>query len=62
MVFSIQNAEEEIKLFKNSAKARLVRLEGGVHFLSATHAREIHRELLGFVQSQSRNGGSRGAL
>ncbi|RFU31829.1 hypothetical protein B7463_g4515, partial [Scytalidium lignicola] len=30
VVFSIKNAEEEIKLFKNSAQARLIPLEGGV--------------------------------
>lgn len=54
MVFSIQNAEEEIKLFTNAASTRLVRLEGGVHFLSSTYPQVVHQELLNFIQDGKR--------
>ncbi|GAW23678.1 hypothetical protein ANO14919_132530 [Xylariales sp. No.14919] len=56
VVFSFANAEEEIELFTNSASARLVRCEGGVHFLSYTHPEIIHRELLEFIAKWKKDG------
>ena len=56
MVFSVKNAEEEIRLFSNSAKAKLVPFEGGVHFLSYTHPQKVHQELLEFVHTWKGNG------
>lgn len=49
MVFSVRQAEEDIKLFTNSAEAKLVVCEGGVHFLGSTHGEKIRLELLEFV-------------
>jgi pimeloyl-ACP methyl ester carboxylesterase len=49
VVFSFENAAEEIKMFTNSAETRLVKLSKGVHFLSWTHKEEVHQELLGFL-------------
>ncbi|KAG9251911.1 Alpha/Beta hydrolase protein [Emericellopsis atlantica] len=49
VVFSFRQAEEDIKLFINSASTKLVRCEGGVHFLGRTHPEKIQQELLEFV-------------
>ncbi|KIX98659.1 uncharacterized protein Z520_05960 [Fonsecaea multimorphosa CBS 102226] len=54
VVFSVKNAEEEIKLFTNATEARLVKFSGGVHFLSWTHKEEVARELLGFISKWER--------
>lgn len=48
-MFSVANAEKAIKLFTNSPEAKLVPLQGGVHFLSFTHPGEIHRNILDFI-------------
>ncbi len=37
VVYSLSNAKEEIKLFTNSKDAKLVAVEGGQHFLSASN-------------------------
>lgn len=55
VVFSVRNAQEEIKLFTNSAQTKLVPLEGGVHFLSYTHQQRVHQELLDFIARWKRN-------
>lgn len=55
MVFNIAQAREEIKLFTNSTEAKLVALEGGVHFLSWTHEKEVHQEVLNFIQKWKGN-------
>ncbi|CAI7674066.1 unnamed protein product [Penicillium pancosmium] len=49
VVFSVANAEKEIKLFKNAPEARLIPMQGGVHFLSFTHEKEIHQNILQFI-------------
>ncbi|KAK3936611.1 hypothetical protein QBC46DRAFT_269289 [Diplogelasinospora grovesii] len=51
VVFSLKMAEEDIKLFTNSVKAELVPCEGGVHFLSHTHADKLHQGILDFVNT-----------
>lgn len=49
MVFSVANAAQEIKLFTNSADAKLVSFKDGVHFLSYTHGDEMRQELVKFL-------------
>ena len=48
-VYSVPNAEEEIKLFVNSPDARLQTVEGGQHFLSFSHPKEVDSALIQFV-------------
>lgn len=48
-VYSVANAEEEIKLFTNAPSAELVLVEGGAHFLSASHPKEVDNALIAFV-------------
>lgn len=48
-VYTIPNAEEEIKLFVNSPDARLVTVEGGQHFLSFSHPKDVDNNLIEFV-------------
>lgn len=52
-VYSIANAEREIKLFVNSPDASLVPIEGGAHFLGATHPREVDAEIVKFITKYS---------
>ncbi|KAF2258262.1 alpha/beta hydrolase fold family protein [Lojkania enalia] len=49
VVYSIQNAKEEIELFKNSPDARLVTVNDGQHFLSFSHPKEVAENLIQFV-------------
>lgn len=49
VVFSVANAQEGIKHFVNSKDAQLVIMENGVHFLSFTHKKEVHGEILNFT-------------
>ncbi|KAF2085887.1 alpha/beta hydrolase fold family protein [Saccharata proteae CBS 121410] len=48
-VYSVANAEEEIKLFTNSPDARLVTVKDGQHFLSFSHPEDVDQALLQFV-------------
>ncbi|KAJ5377117.1 uncharacterized protein N7496_004526 [Penicillium cataractarum] len=48
-VYTIANAKEEIQLFTRSPSATLVPVEGGAHFLNASHPREVNAALLEFV-------------
>ena len=48
-VYSIANAEEEIKLFVNSPEAKLVTVKDGQHFLSASHPEDVDNALIDFV-------------
>jgi hypothetical protein len=48
-VYTVANAKEEINLFKKSPDARLEIIEGGQHFLSASHPKEVAGYLVGFV-------------
>jgi len=49
VVYSVSNAEEEIKLFVNSPDAKLQVVEGGQHFLSFSHPTEVDNALIQFV-------------
>ncbi|KIW97802.1 uncharacterized protein Z519_01386 [Cladophialophora bantiana CBS 173.52] len=49
VVYSVANAEQEIKLFVNSPSAELVVVPGGAHFLSASHPNEVDNALIAFV-------------
>ena len=48
-VYSIANAEQEIKMFVNSPEARLITVKDGQHFLSASHPKEVDNALIEFV-------------
>ena len=48
-VYSVKNAEEEIPLFVNSKEAKVRVVEGGAHFLSASHPKETEEGILEFV-------------
>ncbi|KAL8964692.1 MAG: hypothetical protein Q9197_006842 [Variospora fuerteventurae] len=48
-VYSIDNAKQEIKLFTNSPSADLIVVEGGQHFLSASHPKDVDDALVDFV-------------
>ncbi|MBM7804441.1 pimeloyl-ACP methyl ester carboxylesterase [Geodermatophilus bullaregiensis] len=48
-VYSVANAEEEIGLFVNSPDAELRVVDGGRHFLSASHPAEVDTATIGFI-------------
>ncbi|MGY2082317.1 alpha/beta fold hydrolase [Blastococcus sp. SYSU DS0539] len=48
-VYSVANAEAEIELFVNSANAELRVVEGGQHFLSATHPGVVNAATIEFI-------------
>lgn len=48
-VYSVANAEDEIKLFVNSTAAELRVVEGGQHFLSATHPEDVNAATVEFI-------------
>lgn len=50
IVYSVANAEQEIKMFMNSPEAKLITVENGQHFLSASHPKEVDNALIEFVQ------------
>jgi len=49
-VYSVKNAEQEIRLFVNSPEARLQIVEGGQHFLSFSHPKEVDEALIGMAE------------
>ncbi|KAI6832361.1 alpha/beta-hydrolase [Hortaea werneckii] len=49
VVYSAENAREEIALFVNSPDAELKVIENGQHFLSFSHPKEVDEALLEFV-------------
>lgn len=49
VVYSVANAQQEIKLFVNAKSADLQLVEGGAHFLSASHPKEVDQALIDFV-------------
>lgn len=49
-VYSVANAQEEIGMFTNSPEARLEIIEGGQHFLSASHPAEVDSAAIDFVK------------
>ena len=48
-MYSVANAEEEIKMFTGSPEAKLVTVEDGQHFLSASHPEMVDEALVEFV-------------
>ncbi|KAL7908533.1 hypothetical protein GGI35DRAFT_451437 [Trichoderma velutinum] len=50
VVFSVANARKEINMFTNAPEAKLVVMQGGVHFLSFTHEKEVEGEILKFTK------------
>jgi pimeloyl-ACP methyl ester carboxylesterase len=54
VVYSVANAKEEIKLFTNSSDAKLVVVQGGHHFLSWTHPKEVDAAVIEFVTKNSK--------
>ncbi|MGY1822797.1 alpha/beta fold hydrolase [Geodermatophilus sp. SYSU D00079] len=48
-VYSVANAEDEIGLFVNSPEARLRVVDGGRHFLSASHPADVDAATVEFV-------------
>ena len=49
VVYSVANAEQEIKMFVNAPEANLVTVKGGEHFLSASHPQDVDNALIQFV-------------
>lgn len=49
-IYSIANAKEEVELFTGTQNKALVIIEGGQHYLSASHASEVDNRVLDFVQ------------
>ncbi|MCJ1237852.1 hypothetical protein MMC14_005839 [Varicellaria rhodocarpa] len=49
VVYSVKNAEEEIKMFVNAPEAKLITIKDGQHFLSASHPQEVDDALIEFV-------------
>lgn len=62
VVFSLANAQEEIKLFKNSVDAKVVPFSGGVHFLRWTHEQKVHQEILDFIYKWKGKGSGKCSL
>ncbi|KAF1938086.1 alpha/beta-hydrolase [Clathrospora elynae] len=50
VVYTVANAKEEIVLFKKSPDARLEVVQGGKHFLSASHPKEVNAYVVQFVK------------
>ncbi|KAH7351079.1 Alpha/Beta hydrolase protein [Rhexocercosporidium sp. MPI-PUGE-AT-0058] len=50
VVYSVSNAQEEIKLFTNSKEVQLVTVADGQHFLSASNPAEVNMAVVNFVQ------------
>jgi hypothetical protein len=51
--YSVPNAEDEIKMFVNSSDASLQIVEGGQHYLSASHPEVVDSALMEFVKKYS---------
>ncbi|MEU8874950.1 alpha/beta hydrolase [Streptomyces javensis] len=49
-VYSVANAEEEIRMFTRAPEARLETIEGGQHFLSASNPAEVDSAAIEFVK------------
>jgi len=54
-VYSVANAQEEIKMLVNSPEAQLMVVPGGNHFLSATHPKEVDSAVLAFIKKHHKN-------
>lgn len=49
-IYSVRNAEAEMKLLVNAAKASLLVVEGGSHYLNYTHADQVNRAVVDFLK------------
>ena len=49
-VYSIANAEDEIKMFVSSPDAKLDVIQDGQHFLSASNPKEVDEATLDFIK------------
>ncbi|KAL9594926.1 MAG: hypothetical protein Q9219_006757 [cf. Caloplaca sp. 3 TL-2023] len=49
VVYSVKNAEDEIKLFVNSPAAKLIVVEKGQHFLNASNPEDVDNAVIEFV-------------
>lgn len=49
-MYSVDNAEREIKMFENSPDAELITIKDGRHFLSASNPKEVDNALIEFVK------------
>lgn len=52
-VYSVKNAEEEIKMFTGTKEAKLQVVEGGQHFLSFSHPKVVDEAVVEFVGRHS---------
>lgn len=52
-VYSVANAQREIKLFKNASHAELKIVTDGQHFLSASDSEEVNEEIICFIERWS---------
>lgn len=52
-VYSVANAQEEIKLFTGSSNARLQVVEGGQHFLSASHPAQVNAATVELIHASA---------
>ena len=48
-VYSVTNAQDEIGMFVNAAAAELTVVEGGCHFLSASHPQQVNAAAVDFI-------------
>lgn len=49
-VFSIENAKQEIEMFTGVGSKRLIVIDGGGHFLSATNPDEVEAAMVSFME------------
>ncbi|XP_014561316.1 hypothetical protein COCVIDRAFT_86972 [Bipolaris victoriae FI3] len=54
VVYTVANAQEEIKLFKNSPDARLELIEGGEHFLNSSNPNEVMEHTIAFMEKYAK--------
>lgn len=52
-VYSVANAQEEIEMFVNAKSKELKVVEGGAHFLSATHPKEVSAGVVNFIKQNA---------
>ena len=50
-VYSVANAQEEIKMFTGSSNAQLQVVEGGQHFLSASHPTQVNAATVELIKA-----------
>lgn len=62
VVYSVANAKEDIELFVNSPDKRLEIIQGGQHFLNASHPKEVADYVIGFVERFAEGRATEGKL